>query len=70
MRKNLMVARGKPVGLSEPSQFQVMLRQVEGLAGSEPGPDVGGRTGPISKTNKLRQAEIANQNTLLVERRV
>lgn len=40
MRKKLMVARGKPAGLSEPSQFQVTLRQVEGPAGSEPGPDV------------------------------
>lgn len=71
MRKNLMVARGKPAGLSEPSQFQVTLQLVEGLAWSaEPGPDVDGRTRPISKRNKLRQAETANQNTLLIERRV
>ena len=65
-----MVARGKPVGLSEPSQFQVTLQLVEGLAGSEPGPDADGRTRPISKRNKLRQAETANQNTVLTERRV
>lgn len=65
-----MVARGKPAGLSEPSQFQVTLQLVEGLAGSEPGPDADGRTRPISKRNKLRQAETANQNTVLTERRV
>lgn len=70
MRKNLMVARGNPAALSEPSQFQVTLQLVEGLAGSEPGPDVDGRTRPISKRNKLRQAETANQITLLIERLV
>lgn len=70
MRKNLMVARGKPAGLSEPSQFRVTLQLVDGLAGSEPGPDADGRTRPISKRNKLRQAETANQNTLFIERRV
>lgn len=32
----------------------------------ELGPDVGGRTQPISKRNKLRQAETADQNTVLV----
>lgn len=61
-----MVARGKPAGLSVPSQSQKTLRQVEEQAGLELGADVGGRARPISRRNKLRQVETANQNAVLV----
>lgn len=37
-----MVAKGKPAGLSEPSQSQVTLRRVGGLACLEQGCDEGG----------------------------
>lgn len=67
MRKNLVMARGKPAGSFRTQPIPV--NTVTGdhkAAQTEPDSDEDGRTWSVCQKNKLRQAEAAHWSTVLV----